>query len=70
MEKSIFYQYLGTNGTILSPVFLEGAYCVKKVQLLAGKGMLLTNGAEYKISITVPEGEVDKWKEVLDEGQL
>lgn len=70
MEKSILYQYLGTNGTILSPVFLEGVYCVKKIQLLAGKGKLLTNGAEYKISVTVPEGEVDKWKEVLDEGQL
>ena len=70
MEKSILYQYLGTNGTILSPVFLEGVYCVKKIQLLAGKGKLLTNGVDSKISVTVPEGEVDKWKEVLDEGQL
>ena len=70
MEKSILYQYLGTNGTILSPVFLEGVYCVKKIQLLAGKGKILNNVVEYKISVTVPEGEVDKWKEVLDEGQL
>lgn len=70
MEKSILYQYLGTNGTILSPVFLEGAYCVKKIQLLAGKGKLLTNGIEYKISVIVPEGEVENWKEVPDEGQL
>lgn len=70
MEKSILYQYLGTNGTILSPVFLEGAYCVKKIQLLAGKDKLLTNGIEYKISVIIPEGEVNKWKEVPNDGQL
>ena len=70
MKKSILYQYLGTNGTILSPVFLEGAYCVKKIQLLAEKGRLLTNGTEYKISVIIPEGEVKNWKEVPDGGQL
>lgn len=70
MKKSILYQYLGTNGTILSPVFLEGAYCVKKIQLLAEKDRLLTNGTEYKISVIVPEGEVENWKEVPDGGQL
>jgi hypothetical protein len=37
MQKEILYQYLGTNGTILSPVHLEDIYYVRKVRITASK---------------------------------
>ena len=42
MKKEILYHYLGVNGTILSPVYLEGIYSVKKVKLTAESGKRLT----------------------------
>ena len=42
MTKDILYQYLGTNGTILSPVHLEDIYYVRKVRLSADPGKMLT----------------------------
>ena len=44
MTKEILYTYLGTNGTITSPVFLEGIYSVKKIRLMAAEGKWLTDG--------------------------
>lgn len=64
MTKTILYQYLGTNGTILSPVHLEDAYYVRKVRLTAAPNYILTNGTVSKKSVTVSEAEVDLWKEV------
>lgn len=64
MKKTILYQYLGTNGTILSPVHLEDAYYIRKVRLIAGPDCVLTNGIVSKKSVTVSELEVDLWKEV------
>lgn len=65
MTKTILYQYLGTNGTILSPVHLEDIYYVRKVRLNADYGKRLTkNDKDYVQSIVVPEDEVELWKEV------
>lgn len=65
MKKEILYHYLGTNGTILSPVFLEGIYCVKKIKLTASAGKHLTKDGELKYStITIPENELDQWYEI------
>lgn len=65
MTKEILYHYLGVNGTILSPVYLEGIYSVKKVRLTAGEGKRLTKDfINMHISVTVPEGEVSEWHEV------
>ena len=36
MIKTMLYEYLGTNGTILSPVHLEDIYYVRKYKLVAG----------------------------------
>ena len=35
MTKEILYTYLGTNGTITSPVHLEDIYYTRKVRLTA-----------------------------------
>ena len=65
MTKEIFYTYLGTNGTITSPVHLEDIYYTRKVRLTADAGKQLTkDDVNYSSVVTVPEEEVDLWKEV------
>lgn len=65
MKKTLMYQYLGTNGTILSPVHLEDIYYVRKVELKASPGKALTkDGVHFISSIVVSEDEVNEWKEV------
>ena len=68
MTKKVLYLYLGTNGTILSPVHLEDTYYVRQVELMADEGKLLTrDGVHMKKSVLVPENDVQEWYEVLDE---
>lgn len=64
MKKTILYTYLGTNGTITSPVHLEGIYYVRKIRLSAEDGKKLVNGKREEISVTVAENEVQDWTEV------
>lgn len=65
MRQEILYQYLGTNGTILSPVHLENIYSVKKIRLFADEGKVLTkDGKKTVSSVTVSEDEVNDWHEV------
>lgn len=68
MTKRVLYLYLGTNGTILSPVHLEDTYYVRQVELMADDGKLLTkDGIHMKKSVLVPEDDVQAWSEVLAE---
>lgn len=64
MKKEILYQYLGTNGTILSPVHLEDVYYVRKWKLTADDGKNLYKKDE-KVGYTciVPEDELDLYSE-------
>jgi len=65
MVKTKMYQYLGTNGIITSPVYLEGIYSVKKYQLQAEENKKLTkDNVNFVKSVLVPEDELDLWKEV------
>ena len=65
MTKEVYYTYLGTNGTITSPVHLEDIYYTRKVRLTADAGKQLTkDNVNYSSVVTVPEEEVDLWKEV------
>ena len=65
MTKEILYTYLGTNGTITSPVHLEDIYYTRKIRLIADAGKQLTkDDVNYSSVVTVPEEEVDLWKEV------
>ena len=65
MTKEILYTYLGTNGTITSPVHLEDIYYIRKVRLTADAGKQLTKeDVNYSSVVTLPEEEVDLWKEV------
>ena len=64
MIKEKIYTYLGVNGTITSPVYLEGIYSVKKIRLIADENKILTNGSQRISSIIVPEDEISDWTEV------
>ena len=60
MRKTLYYTYLGVNGTITSPVLLEGIYAVKKYQLIASDGKVLTkDDKNYVDSIMIPESDLE-----------
>lgn len=64
MKKNYFYRYMGTNGVIETPIYLEGIYCLKLVQLTAEDGMVLTDGIRIVKSVSVSESEVSSWIEI------
>ena len=66
MTKQVLYRYLGTNGTLLTPIHLEGAYGVKLIKIIADSDKMLTcDGGETLLnSVLVPEEEVSNWVEV------
>jgi hypothetical protein len=71
MKKEILYEYLGTNGTILSPVHLEDIYYVRKLRLIADNEKILkntlTDATAY--AIIIPESELEYWSEINILGQ-
>lgn len=65
MIKTPMYTYLGTNGTITSPVHLEDIYFVLKYRLEADSNKFLTKDDKNFVKvITVPADELNEWKEV------
>lgn len=65
MRKEIQYTYLGTNGTLTTPIHLEGIYSVKHYKLQADFAKMLTkDNLHFFSEITVPENEVNDWYEV------
>lgn len=65
MRKIVYYEYLGTNGTILSPIHLEDIYYVRKLKLHADDGKRLTkDGKNFVVSVMIPEEDLENWKEV------
>ena len=64
MKKQALYTYLGTNGTITSPVHLEDIYYIRLVMLRPSVGKVLTNGIDIRTSALVAEEEADKWYEI------
>lgn len=64
MKKIKMYTYLGTNGTITTPVHLENIYSVVKYQLIAEDGYQLTKDNKTFVDrITVNSDEVELWHE-------
>lgn len=65
MTKTVMYSYLGTNGTICSPVHLEDVYYIRKLRITADIGKLITkDGINLIRQIIIPEDEVNNWYEV------
>jgi hypothetical protein len=72
MKKTIKYFYLGTNGTICSPVHLEDIYYIRKIRLTADENKVLTkDGMHFTCNTIIAEEDVDNWYEVdVSEGQM
>ena len=66
MTKFVHYTYLGATGGVLStPLFIEGAYSVKKYHLIADDGCLLTkDGIIFRPTAIANETDIDEWYEV------
>lgn len=65
MTKQVLYTYLGTNGTICTPIHLEDIYYIRRYRLTADPGKQLTkDGVTLVSSVIIPEDELSEWKEV------
>ena len=65
MQKEIYYTYLGTNGTITSPVHLEDIYYTVKYSLTAeGNKMLTKDNKNFVKRVLIPEADLELWSEV------
>lgn len=64
MTKEILYTYLGTNGTVTTPIHLEGVPAMIQYRLKADADKVLTDGSRQTTSATVLEADLSKWKEV------
>ena len=74
MTQQKIYTYLGTNGTITSPVYLPGIYSIEKINLMiysiekinliADDKKVLTDGKKKVGSIIVLPEEVSRWTEI------
>ena len=66
MKKSKKYKYQGLNGTIISNVLLEGINKIEMYELVAEKGMILTDGnLILKKALVLPE-DLSEWSEIED----
>lgn len=65
MIKEIQYVYLGTNGTLTTPIHLEGIYAIEKYKIIADADKVLTkDGYHFVKSIIIPKEELSQWKEI------
>lgn len=65
MTKSVYYMYLGENGTIETPVYIPNVYSVKKYILTADEGKILINDkGDERVTVIVGEKDLDVWKEI------
>ena len=65
MTTEILYTYLGTNGTVTTPVHLEGVPAMKKVRIRPAIGKKLTDGKIASTdAVVVSEDEVSNWREI------
>lgn len=65
MTKEVLYLYLGTNGSILSPVHLEDIYYTRRLRLTADNKKVLTkDGVNFCRSVVIAEDDLDLWREI------
>ena len=69
MRKVKMYRYIGSNGIVTTPVFLEDVKHYSYYSLSADNKKILTNGVETKYFVDVSEEEVSLWREIDDIGQ-
>lgn len=60
------YRYLGRNGILTTRILIDGAEHIPMIELIAEKGMILSNGYSTTYSIVVSEEEAQSWREIAD----
>ena len=60
------YRYLGRNGILTTRILIDGVDHIPMVELIADKGMILSNGYTTTYSIVVSENDVQSWREIAD----
>ena len=67
MKKEVIYRYLGTNGTLDTPIHLEDVYYVRMLRITADSQHALkrVDGDSLMHTALIPEEELDQWEEVL-----
>ena len=65
MTTEILYTYLGTNGTVTTPVHLEGVPAMQKIRIKPDIGKKLTDG-----KTVVTEKEKEKEREVTKRKEI
>ena len=69
MKKVKIYKYIGRNGTITSPILLDGVTKINMYNLSADSGKILTDGEQKLYVVNIFADDLDKWQEIDDEGQ-
>lgn len=64
MQRTVLYKYLGTNGTLITPIHLENIYSVQLVRLMAENGKMLTDGKQLIKMVEIPIAEEANWREI------
>lgn len=64
MTKIKMYRYLGRNGIITSPIFLDKTEHIAMYSLKADEGKLLYNGEKYVKEVLCFAEELEEWAEV------
>lgn len=70
MTHNVVYRYLGINGVVQTPVFIEGANGLKVNVLIADAGKMLTDGNSKNIKFLYPiRMQINGKKLMLNLGQ-
>lgn len=64
MTKIKIYRYFGRNGTITTPILLEGTSPIEMFRLIADSNKVLTNGLIKVRQADVFEDELENWIEI------
>lgn len=65
MTTEKLYTYLGTNGTVTTPIHLEGVPAMVQIRVKPEIGKKLTDGKTVVTdAVVVSESEVANWKEI------
>lgn len=64
MTKTKMYRYLGRNGIITSPIFLDKVEHIPMYSLKASEGKKLYDGEKYVDSVLCFADELENWVEV------
>ena len=67
MTTKTLYKYIGRNGSVITPILLDGINHIKMVELLADAGCVLTNGKKYYYAVTVEADKASDWYEITED---